>query len=283
MRLRKYRQHHHAFLAEGTDLVVAGLLAGLRPQVVFVLEGGAAERSLIAGGGTHGEVVVQGRGDTRAAGDAEGRGAQLAEAAERGLDALLLDTQVVPVTRRVAQKISTLETPPDVIAVFPEVQPPPLDSLRGAGTLVVYADQVNDPGNLGTLIRAAAAFGAAAVCTSPRCAEPFGPKVVRGSMGSVFSLPLYSDVLLTYVAKALGSPHIYGLTAHGGVDVRSASLRRPALLCVGAERQGLSPQAVALAQALLTIPLAGAESLNAGVAGAVALYEFTRRASGSAR
>jgi len=185
------------------------------------------------------------------------------------------------VGRRAAEKITTLETPPPVMAVFPALQPPPLAALRSAGLLAVYADHIADPGNLGTLVRAAAAFGAAALIASPACVDLFSPKVVRASMGAIFSLPLYTDLLLKNALTELAPVRVYGLVAHGGADLTAAALERPAIVCVGAERAGLAEDVAAVIDERLTIGLASSaaavESLNAGVAGAIALYEFSRR------
>jgi len=227
--------------------------------------------------------------------------------------AALPESTVALITRRVAERLTTLETPPDVSAVFPLLQPPPLADAAPEA-LVVYADRLADPGNLGTLLRAAAAFGATALVTSPDTTDHLAPKVVRASMGAVFALPIHAGLPLNEVQQALSGAgraariHTYGLAAHGGADLRSADLRRPAVLCVGAERAGLSDQTAALADTLLTIPLAGhatvpsapasasaaapgggaaaavpgeVESLNAGVAGAIALYEFWCRSAGA--
>ncbi len=228
---------------EGADLVAAGLTAGHRPQALFVKAGTPAHEA--------------------------------AETALAGLPAY-------SVTEGVAQHISSLETAPDLLAVFPLPKAGPLAELRGAGALVVYTDRIADPGNMGTLIRAAAAFGAAALVASPESVDVFSPKVVRASMGAVFALPLYPGVTLAAALAELGRPRVYGLAAHSGREIGEAPLERPALLCVGAERAGLSPEVAASLDETLTIRLAGAEaagveSLNAGVAGAIALYEFFRR------
>ena len=267
LRLRKFRDREGAFLAEGADLVVSGIAAGRRPQVVFVRRGGAAEA------------------------------AAAADALADGGPTLLAGLTVYPVSDRVAAKVSTLETPPDVMAVFPLPERQPLERLRGAtaAPLVVYADGIADPGNMGTLMRAAAAFGAAALVAAPGTVDVFGPKTVRASMGAVFALPLYQDVTLAELVLRLGARHVYGLVAHGGAPLAGADLHRPAVLCVGAERAGISAAALPHVTDQLTIELAPArpgaspgaaaaaglspavESLNAGVAGAIALYEFARR------
>jgi TrmH family RNA methyltransferase len=101
-------------------------------------------------------------------------------------------------------------------------------------------------------------------------------------MGAAFALPLYPEIGLDELVARTGIADVYGLVAHGGDDLAAAELARPAVLCVGAERAGLAPETLAAVTRRLTIGLApgsaGAiESLNAGVAGAVALYEFSRK------
>jgi TrmH family RNA methyltransferase len=235
-------------------VVAAALAAGVRPQTVFLREEAADEL---------GERL--------------------------GLD----PASVFTVIDRVAARISTLETPADVVAVLPLPERRSLSSLsesapgREAGSLlVVYVDGVQDPGNVGTLTRAAVAFGASALVTSPGSADPYGPKTVRASMGALFGLPVFPEVRLDEVLRELPAATVYGLAAHGGEPLDRAELARPALLAIGAERAGLSPSTLAHIGRLVTIPLSVApggavESLNAGVAGAIALYEFSRRPAGA--
>ena len=147
-------------------------------------------------------------------------------------------------------------------------------------------DGVQDPGNVGTLLRAAAAFGASAVVTSAGCADLHGPKTVRASMGALFALEVFPEVSLAEVAGQLPAATVYGLSAHDGAPIGRAALRRPAVLVVGAERAGLSRAALAHVTEHVTILLSplvpgAVESLNAGVAGAIALYEFSRRSAGA--
>ena len=185
------------------------------------------------------------------------------------------------VNEPVMRKATTLQTPPEALAIFPVPQAPPLARLRSPELIAVYADGVGDPGNLGTLARAAAAFGASALATSPGSADLYSPKVVRAGMGATFALALYPGVELEAFVDGLAPRHVYGLVAHGGGDLRATTFAMPAVLCVGAERAGLSEAATAHITDPVTIPLASApatavESLNAGVAGAIALYELAR-------
>ena len=146
---------------------------------------------------------------------------------------------------------------------------------------------MQDPGNLGTLLRAALGFGATGFATSPACADPYGPKSLRAGMGAVFGLPLASGVPLSELVA--GAARLHGVRPRRRTGARRCAPRRCAarpLLIVGAERQGLSEAAERYVTEHLTIPLArgrrrGAESLNAGVAGAIALYEFSRRCAGA--
>ncbi len=117
------------------------------------------------------------------------------EVASASIASALSDVPQFAVPLRVAAKISTLETPASVMAVFPLPEAPALGELRsprragavppagGNAPLVVYADRIADPGNLGTLVRAAAAFAAAALVASPGSADLFSPKVVRAEHG----------------------------------------------------------------------------------------------------
>ncbi len=128
--------------------------------------------------------------------------------------------------------------------------------------------RVTDPGNVGTLLRTADAFGAA-VSLSPECADPLGPRAVRASAGAIFRVPLvrWDDAPARCVA----------LVAHGGVALAEVDLEPPLTILLGSEREGL-PEGLVTDCYKATIPLPGdAESLNVAAAGAIALYELSRR------
>jgi TrmH family RNA methyltransferase len=129
---------------------------------------------------------------------------------------------------------------------------------------------VGDPGNVGTLVRAADALGPAYVALSEGCADPTGPKALRASAGAVFRVPLVSfdDAPRPWV----------GLVAHGGTPLSELELAQAPTLVLGAERAGLPGEVVERCDELATIPqTAAAESLNVAMAGAIGLYELTRR------
>ena len=128
-----------------------------------------------------------------------------------------------------------------------------------------------DPGNVGTLLRTADAFGAA-VALSPECADPLGPRALRASAGAIFRVPR---------CEWCETPHPrVALVAHGGWSLREANLAPPVTFVLGAEREGLPQELVAASDQEVTIGLPGsAESLNVAAAGAIALYELSRGGS----
>ena len=136
-----------------------------------------------------------------------------------------------------------------------------------AGPLCVALWGVHDPGNVGTVLRSAAAFGASCVAIGPETADPFGPKAVRASMGAIFSVPV---ARVASVAQ-LPAPRVALVPGAGEV------LRGPGdgTLVVGAERTGLPEQVVAACDGAMRIDIAG-DSLNAAMAATIGLYEWTR-------
>jgi TrmH family RNA methyltransferase len=137
------------------------------------------------------------------------------------------------------------------------------------GPLCVALWGLRDPGNVGTVLRAALAFGAASVALGPNCADPFGPKAVRASMGAIFAVP----VARVHDPAALPGERI-ALVARTGAPLRGP-LTTEATIVVGAERAGLPAGVLAACERTCHIPIAG-ESLNAAMAATIALYEATR-------
>jgi TrmH family RNA methyltransferase len=142
---------------------------------------------------------------------------------------------------------------------------------KPTGPLCVALWGVHDPGNVGTVLRSAAAFGAASVAIGPETADPFGPKAVRASMGAIFSMPV---ARVASVAE-LPSPRTALVPGEG------EPLRGPGAgtLLVGAEREGLPDEVVAACDRAARIEIAG-DSLNAAMAATIALYEWTRVPAG---
>jgi RNA methyltransferase, TrmH family len=165
-------------------------------------------------------------------------------------------------------EVSTAAHPPRVIGVYRR------DDLPGAEARPVALELwgVADPGNLGTLIRSADAFGAAVVLT-PGCADPTGPKALRASAGSLWRVPLLHRVIM--LTRDDDDSRRVALVAHGGEPLTELDLRGAVTFLLGAERAGLPPEVPRDVEA--SIPISRAESLNVAAAGAVALYEWRRQ------
>lgn len=195
-------------------------------------------------------------------------GEDLVEAARAAgvepVELLVAGENVVP---ELLADVSTLGHPPRVIGIFRR------DDLRARELppLGLALWRVGDPGNVGALIRTADALGPAFVALSDGCADPTGPKAVRASMGALFRVPLigFEDAPRPWVA----------LVPRGGASIADVT---GTTFVVGAEREGIPEEVLARCDERATIPLAaGAESLNAAAAGAIALYERARRRSTS--
>ena len=187
------------------------------------------------------------------------------------------DAKVTLVADAAFASISTVESATGLLAVVPT---PPGKPIPPDADLVVLVEGVQDPGNVGTLIRSAAAAGARHVALSPGCAFAWSLKTVRAGMGAHFALNLLEEADLpaflegyrgTAVALAGGEPRsIYDL-----------DLRGPVAICVGNEGAGLSRAILDRAGARASIPMPGpVESLNAGVAGSLCLFEAVRQRAG---
>jgi TrmH family RNA methyltransferase len=153
--------------------------------------------------------------------------------------------------------VSSLGSGTRAIAVWPRRWAEP------GGSPCLYLHGVGDPGNVGTIVRTAHALIDGTVVLGPGCADPFGPKAVRASMGSIFGQPLArGEVAETPAPRA-------ALVAHGGESL--AALEGAATLCLGAEREGLPDEVLEACDARVTIPLRGGgpESLNVAAVAAI--------------
>jgi TrmH family RNA methyltransferase len=145
--------------------------------------------------------------------------------------------------------------------------------------LVVGLVDVQDPGNVGAVIRTANALGATGVAVTGRSANPGGWKALRGSMGSAFRLPVARVELAALLAEAArAKAQVAAAVADGGLDPGRAALSRPTLLLLGHEGAGLPDDIVRRADIQLTVPMrAGVESLNVSVAAALVVDEARRQ------
>ncbi|MBN1666636.1 MAG: RNA methyltransferase [Anaerolineales bacterium] len=238
----KTRRESKQYVVEGVRLVEEALLNNSRPELLLYMED-LNERS-------H-EV--------------------LADFQQQGVETLLVSAAVM-------QAASDTQTPQGLLAVLPI----PDWQLPEQPNFLLVADQVRDPGNLGTLLRTALAAGVQAVLLPPGNVDPFSPKVIRAAMGAHFRLPVLQPGWGQI--QDITSP-LYTCLADssGGLAYTQADLRRPLALLIGGEASGAGQQALKAIDTRLHIPMpGGAESLNAAVAAAILLFEVVRQRGGGA-
>lgn len=239
---RKQREEEQAFVVEGVRLMEEALHAGWRAEVVLY----TAELS------DRGQGVVEA---FTAAG-----------------------IEVVEVAPRLMNAISDTETSQGLLGVFP--MPVRMsENLPAALNYALITDNLRDPGNLGTLLRSAAAAGVQAALLSPGTTDAFAPKVLRAGMGAHFRLPVlhlrWEEIGTICEGRGL---RVLLAEAASGAAVWDLDLRGPLALMVGSEAEGSSPEARALASQSITIPMPGqSESLNAAVAASILLFEIVRQ------
>ena len=158
------------------------------------------------------------------------------------------------------------------LARWPEIEP-------GTPGVILALDGIQDPGNLGTLLRSAEAVGVSQVLCARGTADVYSPKVVRAARGAHFRLALEQDLGWEEVGERLAwVDHVYAADADATMPYYAADWRQPSALIIGNEAHGLSEEARVLAGKPIGIPMRGqAESLNAAVAGSVILFEALRQ------
>jgi RNA methyltransferase, TrmH family len=240
---RATRWAERAFVAEGVEVVRCGLEAAVVPEVVFVASEARGQR------------------------DVEG---VIATALERG-------SRVFTLAHGVAHRVADTVTPHPLFGIFP-MNDVALEQVTSP-TLAVACVDVRDPGNAGTLLRTCDAAGVDLVVCCGGTVDPFNPKTVRSSAGSIFHVPV---TVTSEVGPALRWLHDAGLTVYGtdaqGSDYASVDLVAPSAFVLGNEAAGLPELLLRQLDATLAIPMAGrAESLNVGVACAVLCFEAVRQ------
>ena len=210
----------------------------------------------------------------------------VAEGAEHLLEPLNLPVEIetLLVPKAMLNSALTTETPQPIAAL---VEPPDwtwahlLDAHRNTASLVLVLAGLQDPGNLGTILRSAEAFGADGVVSLPGTVSAWNPKALRASAGSVFRLPLLSvTVEDCFLHLREAGAKVWVTTVHAAEPADLVNLAGPVALLIGNEGNGVPPELAAQADGALTIPCPGpVESLNAAVAASVLLYEAARQRS----
>jgi TrmH family RNA methyltransferase len=234
---RKHRIREGRFVVEGARLIDDALVANIRPDWIFL-----AERLLPRAR----QTLVRLRS---------------------------LHVEVIDVSDTVMKACSDTETPQGLLAVIPL---PQLAWPRDP-KLVLIADALRDPGNLGTLLRSAVASDVDGVLLSPETVDAYNPKVVRGAMGAHFRLPIL-EADWTSINEHVRGMRVYLAAADGKQVYTEVDWTQPGALIVGNEAEGASEEAMKLATMRIAIPLSReVESLNAAVAASVILFEAKRQ------
>lgn len=169
---------------------------------------------------------------------------------------------------------------PQGVAALVKVKPHTVEGmLRASEPLLVIAAGLQDPGNLGTVIRSAEAFGATGLIAAEGTVNPYNPKVARGSAGSIFRLPVAkaAGLELVQVVREKGL-RILATSSHKSVPLQEANLTGPLAFIVGNEGAGVPRELLAQADQVIRVPHSPkVESLNAGIAASVVLYECARQ------
>lgn len=192
------------------------------------------------------------------------------------------DASGVPVwglTSSVFASVSDTATPQGVLALAIRSVAPVRSVADLDGPVLVLVD-ISDPGNAGTLVRAAEAAGCAGVVFAGSSTDPFGPKAVRAAAGSIVRLPVSEDAEVSTVLDELRSAGrtLVATVVDGGAAPEATDLSVPVAILIGSEAHGLSSEVIAACSATITIPMQSAvESINAAVAGAVVLFEVARQ------
>ena len=238
---RKHRKRQGRFLVEGLQIIHMALDAGARPVEVFYCEECFA--------GPEAPALLR---RLRAAG-----------------------ANLIPVARHVMESLSERDEPQGLVVTFALFEHRLDDLHLGENALLVVLDRLQDPGNLGTLIRTADAVGASGVILVEPCVDPFDPKTVRGTMGSLFNVPLVrtGDVEGLFRWFEEHGVHAVGADARQGRMWGEGLWRGRVALVLGNEARGISPDVREHLRAYARLPIVGkAESLNVAVAGGVLMY-----------
>lgn len=177
------------------------------------------------------------------------------------------------VTDEVMAAMSTNETPPGVLAIA-VVEPLPIPQRP---SFILILDGITNPGNLGTMLRTAAAAGVDAVLLSPGCVDAYNPKVVRGSMGALLRLPVH-QFDWARISRITDGMRLWLAAADGTRAYTAVDWRQPSVLIIGNEAHGAGDDAYALADGSVSIPMKSkTESLNAAIAAGIIMFEVVRQ------
>jgi TrmH family RNA methyltransferase len=193
-----------------------------------------------------------------------------------------LGVRVFALAEGVVEKVADAQTPQPVVAAV-RFEQRDVASLPTTGLTVVVHD-LRDPGNVGTIIRSADAAGASAVVLTGQSVDPFNPKTLRASAGSIFHLAVVVASIEATLAHFGGKAQLLATVVRGGKSLREVDFTKPSVVVIGNEADGLDDVTIRACDEAISIPMDGrSESLNAGVAASLIVFEalFQRRDAGA--
>jgi TrmH family RNA methyltransferase len=245
LKQKKYRTQTGLYIAEGVRLVEEAVIAGA-PVEAILLSGDLQS-------GRYDKIITR---------------------------VVSLGAEVYEVTEQVLAHVADTKTPQGVVAIVRQTAGDPTAFLQNkTNPLYLVLDGIQDPGNLGTMIRTADAVGATGVFLGTNCVDLYNPKVVRATMGSLFHLPLFEVDLEQFLPliKAQGVS-VVGTATQAEKTVFQHDFTKGTALVIGSEAHGMSDSVAALVDQNISLPMPGqAESLNAAIASSVMLYEALRQ------
>jgi TrmH family RNA methyltransferase len=188
------------------------------------------------------------------------------------------------VASRVFESIADTENSQGIIVLANRPKPRALETEKAADGLFVYLKKVNNPSNLGAVLRTAEASGAVGIITSPGSTDPYMPKALRASMGSAFRMPVFTNIELADAIRILKGSGIRAIAAdiNGTKSYAESDWRGGRMLVLGSEAEGLEAEELGLVDETVVIPMEnGVESLNLAVSAGIVLFEAKRQRAGT--
>ena len=183
------------------------------------------------------------------------------------------------VSKKIFEAISDVNTPQGILAVIKKCSEMPQQEILYNEDIIVVLDGVQDPGNLGTILRTVDSVNLKQIILSQKCADPYNPKVVRSTMGAIFRLNIIESKNIVETIKDIKKNKYKILTTslEANESIYTANLNKKAII-IGNEANGVSDNVYAVSNEKLKIPMLGkAESLNASVAASIMMYEYVRQ------
>ncbi len=192
---------------------------------------------------------------------------------------LYKESDIIITNEKVLSKISETKTAPPIIACVKTLNND-INSINKDAQLVIVLENIKDAGNLGTIIRTAAAFGTDGIILAGDCVDLYAPKVIRSSAGNIFKIPIYITKSIEEIKKYFNKSTFYATSVDKNkklFELNNIKFQKPSVIIFGSEADGITDNALKYSDFCVTIPMKGnVESLNLAISAGVVLYEFSK-------